>query len=337
MRIIAFSNNTGAAWWRLESVAKHITMKTDHEFMVFSNTQWNGDIVDSDIVVFQMTIDPQVIREAQAQGAKVVYELDDLLTEKIGRDEINDKTSYITRMIESIKLADMVTTTTKALANKVKEFNKNVVVLPNYIDTDWWTKKLDTKRIGDIRIGWAGSTSHKADLEFLAPIMKRITDEYDNTKFIYCGAGGTSSNSEHTQLMYGKDIFKDIPTHRREFYLGTDTDLWGYKSKTLHLDIALAPLVDDEFNKCKSNIKWQEYSLNGWAGVYSNVETYRNIKYGLMADDAEEFYNQIKFLIENPKKREKLAEKAEKEVSRKWTLDRHFKKWIQAYKKCLSQ
>lgn len=337
MRILAFTNNSGSAWWRLQSPSNHITVNTDHEFFVFDHSQWNGDIVEADIVVFQMTINPDIITQAQKAGAKVVYECDDLLTEKIDREEINDRDSYIRRMRESAKRADMVTTSTSYLANKLAEINQNTHVIPNYIDPTWWGRPLKTERIGKIRLGWAGSTSHKADLEFIAPVIKEVIDTHENVQFVYCGSGGYSGTSPETELMYGKNIFSDIPPERREYYLGTTTELWGYKSKTLYLDIAIAPLIDDEFNRCKSNIKWQEYSLNEWAGVYSDVQAYKNIKYAKKAKTQNDFYKQICYLIDNKEEREKLANKAKKEVLSRWTIKENFLKWIQTYKLCLNQ
>lgn len=335
MKIRAFTNSSGSAWWRLESVARHINLNTEHEFLCFNAKQWTGDILDGDIIIFQMVINPDAILDAQRRGAKVVYEMDDLLTEKVGREEINDDDRFVNGMVESIKLADMVTVTTEALAKKARKFNENVVILPNYMDMGWWGEKSEVKRRGDIRLGWAGSVSHDADLKFISPVIAKIIEEYDNVKFVYCGAGGVSSSSLHTELMFGKDLFKEIPTHRREFFLGTSTDLWGYKSKCLHFDIAIAPLVDDSFNECKSNIKWQEYSLNGCAGVYSDVAPYSDIKHGLKAKTADEFYEKIKELIDGPADRKRLAEKAYNEVRNNWTLDRHFMKWIKAYRTLL--
>lgn len=337
MKIRAFTNSSGSAWWRLESVARKINLYTDHEFLCFNAKQWTGDTLDGDIVIFQMVLNPEVITQAKEHGAKVVYEVDDLIVEKVNKEKVEDNDRYINGMVEAIKLSDMVTTTTEALREKLLKFNKNVVVLPNYIDLDWWGEKLDIPTRGDIRIGWAGSTSHVEDLNFLAPVIKRVLDKYDNTRFVYIGTGGYSSDSEHTELMYGKDLFKDISTQRKELYLGSDTDLWGYKSKTLYFDIALAPLVDDEFNRCKSNIKWQEYSLNGWAGVYSDVGPYRDIKHGLLAKDQDEFFLRIEELILDQEKREQFAEDAEKEVRKNWILDNHYIKWLEAYKACLNQ
>ena len=337
LKIRAFTNSSGSAWWRLESVARHVNLNTEHEFLCFNAKQWTGDILDGDIIIFQMVINPDAITDAQRKGAKVIYEMDDLLTEKVGRQEINDNEMFVSGMTESIKRADMVTTTTQVLADKVKHLNDNIVVLPNYIDLSWWGDMARVKRNDEIRIGWAGGISHRADLIYIKPVVKRILEEYDNTHFVYCGAGGVSSASMSTELMYGEDLFKGIPGNRRDMYLGTSTDLWGIKSKTLYFDIAIAPLINDKFNDCKSNIKWQEYSMNGWAGVYSDEPPYSDITHALKAKTPDEFYKQIKYLIENPEKRAELALKSRADVIKNWTLDMNYPKYVEAYKKCLNQ
>lgn len=39
---------------------------------------------------------------------------------------------------EFVKMCDLVTTTTKTLAEEYKQLNPNVVILPNYIDPEDW-------------------------------------------------------------------------------------------------------------------------------------------------------------------------------------------------------
>jgi len=337
MKIRAFTGNSGSKWWRLESVANHITKNTDHEMLVFNIADWTGDIWDGDIIIFQMVTNPKFVKQAQAKGAKVIYEIDDDILRETSRDEVKNELRQINGSKEAIGLADMVTTSSYQLAKELEKLNDNVEVLQNRIDLDWWGKPLDIKRRGKTRIGWAGSTSHKEDLIFLKPIIAKILEEFDDTEFVYCGAGGVSSSSESTELFYGKDLFSGIPPERREYHLGSNTELWALKSKTLHLDIALAPLIDDKFNNSKSNIKWQEYSMNGWAGVYSKSIVYKDIKGGLKAKSASEFYSQIKHLIKHPEERAVLVKEAQKEVLKNWTMDKHYLDWIKVYKKCLNQ
>jgi glycosyltransferase involved in cell wall biosynthesis len=337
MKILAFGNGSGSSWWRLESVAKYIDGYDGHDMLVLSNKDWNGRTGGADIVVWQMVVNPEVINDCHKQGAKVIYEADDLITERLSRKELQNPHEFLAQTRAAIAACDMVTTTTEPLAIELRKINPNVVVLPNYMDDEWWGPASNIRHRGKIRIGWAGSTSHKSDLEFVSPIMERILNEFPEAHFVYCGAGGVSSSSLSTELMYGDDTFRKIPTNRREFFLGVNTELWPIKSKTLHFDIGIAPLISDKFNDCKSNIKWQEYSLNGWAGVYSDEPPYSDIKHALKAKDQEEFYQKIKYLIEHPVEREQMAQRAMKEVKRSWLLKNNFTKWIKAYQKCLNQ
>ena len=42
-------------------------------------------------------------------------------------------------------------------------------------------------------------------------------------------------------------------------------------------DIFIAPLLDNLFNRCKSQIKFLEYSVLGVAGVFSRLEPYKSV------------------------------------------------------------
>lgn len=331
MKIRAFTSTSGSKFWRVESPANWINSTTDHEYLVFNAKDWSGDILDGDVILLQMVVNPEIIDFIHAKGAKVVYEIDDLLTKPTNRKEVDNPEAFIRNTGKMLKGADLVTTTTETLAEELRKYSKRVEVIPNFIDLDWWGKPLDTKRRGNIRLGWAGSTSHLSDLVYIKEPIEKILKEFDNVTFVYCGAGGTSSNLPSTELMFGKNIFDNIPPERKEYYLGTNTETWGAKSKTLYLDIALAPLIDDEFNRCKSNIKWQEYSLNGWAGIYSDLNPYNNIKYGLKAKSPDEFYKHIKYLITNPSERNKLARQAQKEVLLNWTIENNYHKWVEVF------
>lgn len=331
MKIRAFKSTSGSSWWRVDSPANWINSQTKHEYLTFPAKFWRGDILDGDVILLQMIVNPEIIDQIHSQGAKVVYELDDLLTERTYRKEVDNPELFIKKAIDMIQKADVVTTTTPVLANELNQYTDQIKVVPNFIDLDWWGEPLRIKRRGKLRLGWAGSTSHKSDLIFLREPLKKILDEYENVIFVYCGAGGVSSASVSTELMFGEDVFKNIPLERKEYHLGVNHELWGAKSKTLYFDIALAPLIDDKFNRCKSNIKWQEYALNEWPGIYSDLAPYAEIKGGLKAKTQDDFYNQIKYLIENPDKRVEIMKEAKETVLKNWTMGKNYYKWIEVF------
>ena len=67
--------------------------------------------------------------------------------------------------------------------------------------------------------------------------------------------------------------------------------------KNLDVDFGIAPLEDNVFNACKSNIKMLEYTACGIPGVYSNVEPYWDAH--LKADNEDEMIAHIEALGDN--------------------------------------
>lgn len=338
MNILAFTNDTGSAVWRLKNPANYINALTEHEFAVTSHKNWNEDTLGADIVVAQMWQNPKGIKLCKDMGAKVVYEADDIIIGVGGKER--SKLTVMTKeqeaeTIESIGLADLVTVTTPVLAEHYSQYNKNVKVLPNYLDFRWWGEPPKTKRYGEtIRIGWAGSYSHHEDLQMIAPIMERIIKEYPFVKFVYCGHGGMSTELG-TSLNFGPDLFANIPPERREFYPGVETDFWPAKAKTLAFDIAIAPLINDEFNAGKSNIKYMEYSGNFIPGVYSDTNVYKDtVKHGVtgfLAGNEEEWFTYLSKLILDAELRKEIGKQAFLDTFKNWNLEDNYQKWVEAY------
>jgi glycosyltransferase involved in cell wall biosynthesis len=90
-------------------------------------------------------------------------------------------------------------------------------------------------------------------------------------------------------------------------------------------DIGMAPLVDNSFNRSKSNLRWLEYSSLGIPTVASNVghfaQTIVNGKTGLLADTPEDFTAALESLILDTKKRKAIAGEAKQEVFNKFNID----------------
>ena len=61
----------------------------------------------------------------------------------------------------------------------------------------------------------------------------------------------------------------------KEFYTGVPIEQYPAKLASLNLDLALAPLEDNLFNHCKSNLRLLEYGACGFPVVCSDLITYR--------------------------------------------------------------
>src|SRR5690606_35548857 len=91
-------------------------------------------------------------------------------------------------------------------------------------------------------------------------------------------------------------------------------------------DILVTPLAENRYTKCKSNIKFLEGSSAGKPGVWQNIRQYAETvdgENGLLANRAEDWYKQIKLLIDNPKLREEMGKKAFKTVEDEWQIQKN--------------
>lgn len=224
------------------------------------------------------------------------------------------------------KKADMVTTTTGVLKDKLETINPNCVVLPNLVDFSMYPEVEYVKK--EIRIGWQGGSSHYEDLHMVAPAIKKILKKYDNTKFVFWG----------DTRMYG--LFKECPAARIECHPWVKHVCYPYKLATLNLDISLSPVVDNEFNRNKSSIKYLEASVMRTATVASNIPPYSpditDGKDGLLVDE-NGWYDAIERLVLDKDFRLKIANNAWENAFENHNADNKVHLWYDAYKTILEK
>lgn len=235
----------------------------------------------------------------------------------------------------SFKSADLVTTTTDILAEKLRKINPNVAVLPNVIDFAMYPTDCEYKK-KEIRIGWQGGSSHYEDLWMVKNAVKRILKKYSNTKFIFWGDA----------RMYG--LFREVPIARVECHPWMKHVVYPYKLSTLNLDIGLCPVTDNEFNRNKSAIKYFEYSVMKTPTVASNIPPYAPVikdgEDGVLVtegktqeetDDA--WFNAIEKLVLDEQLRTTIGRNAFDNVFKNHNADNKVHLWRDAYEKTLKK
>lgn len=221
--------------------------------------------------------------------------------------------------------ADLVTCTVEPLAKEFRKLNKNVAILPNLMNFKAYPK-VSMMPNDKIRIGWQGGVSHFEDLKMLLPILKTVSDSMD-IDFCYFG--------DHRL----GNMFKDIKGYRHEQYV--PMEVYPYKLACMNFDIGLAPLVDNTFNRCKSAIKYFEYSMVGTPTIASNIPPYSDVitneKDGILVIDEIEWSEAIYRLSKDKAFRKKLASNAYENVYRNFNADTKAHLWVEAYEKALKQ
>ncbi|PKQ09963.1 MAG: hypothetical protein CVT69_02170, partial [Actinobacteria bacterium HGW-Actinobacteria-9] len=152
------------AWYRCITPG-HALSERGH-FVRVDDTLTQELVDAADVVVFQRLHDPMVldaIRYAKQTGKLAVYELDDDLWH-IHRDsgayDFYAQPGVLGVIEQAVRSCELVTTTTPALASRLKSLNRATRVLPNMLPDRYWKFDEPVPQSDDrIVIGWAGSNT----------------------------------------------------------------------------------------------------------------------------------------------------------------------------------
>lgn len=214
--------------------------------------------------------------------------------------------------------AHLVTVSTEPLAERMREFSANVVVVPNHIDGAAFD--IERKRSDRLTVGWAGGDSHRRDWRMVAPFVRRFLDR----------------NPDVDLHMIGADYRSEAKTPRAR-WTPWSMDLMDYYA-TIDFDIGIAPLIPSVFNRSKSAIKALEYSALGIPVIASDVRPYRDFILdgvtGFLVSRDHEWERRLRDLTHDHDMRAEMGTKA-REHARNWAIDDGWRLWESAYRTLL--
>jgi glycosyltransferase involved in cell wall biosynthesis len=246
-----------------------------------------------------------------AKGKPVVYETDDLLID-LPADNMHaaayaEKTPFIEAVM---RRAHGLVVSTPELAMRLAQFNRNVFILPNQVDfARLYQPPPDNGR--EVRIGVIGTSTRGSDFALIDDALRQVCRKFGKrVRLIFVG-GMPEGWQGHPQA----EKIDFLPEYAA----------YGARLKGLRLDIGVAPLADNDFNACKSPLKWLEFSALGMAGVFSFVPAYKQVieqgETGLLVDNfTDKWVAALSLLIEYPEKRLAIAIAAQREVLKKHAL-----------------
>lgn len=270
------------------------------------------------IVAFHRSITPdfdkslEVITNLKKWGVITICDIDDYwmpgkehpIHDIIKVNKINEK------IVQQLKAADYVTTTTKIFADEIKNHNQNVVVFPNAINPNEPQFKESTPESDRLRVGWLGGSSHLHDLQLLDQSFSKLSQFSNKLQFVLCGfdTRGTMTEinnqtgeqkkrnilpHETVWVAYEKiftqnysnisedykkflDNFKDEPfDSSNEGYVRVWTKpVTSYAKNYAKFDVSLAPIKNHIFNRVKSQLKVIEAGFYKKALIASNLGPY---------------------------------------------------------------
>jgi GT2 family glycosyltransferase/glycosyltransferase involved in cell wall biosynthesis len=225
---------------------------------------------DADVILVQriaiqeMETAQRIADACRRRGSRLLFEIDDNLFDMpVEHPDYENYTQHMQAAKWLAMSADAVTTSTEMLRQRMLEFNANVIVLPNYLDDRLWPAPADFRQFssGQIRILYAGTISHCHDLELLRCAAQALRGKNIEIEVVGVVDGVTDNK-----------WFRSIPVPHRIAASYPRFVEWIRNQNCWHWGVA--PLVDNQFNRCKSALKYLEYSALGLPSVCSAGAVY---------------------------------------------------------------
>ena len=268
------------------------------------------------------------LKKASSQmGFRLIYEVDDI----VFKDDIPDYNrckdafcdqNIIDSILDIMGMMDEITVTCKYMKEYYmdKTGNKNITVIPNYPPKFWLDRFYDKQRIERLydqnkkrpRILYSGSGTHVDVLnrtglnDDFGHVVQSIIKARKKFKFVWKGC-------------YPLALKPYIDNGEMEFIDWSPLPDYPQGLVDANCNAVFAPLVDNVFNKSKSNIKMVEAGALGLPGAYQNLCTYEEADHKFITGD--DLINQLEHLTSDFDRYMDISAKARQFTDGLWLED----------------
>lgn len=225
-----------------------------------------------DAAIVQRTAIPSVLvneflATASATNTPFLFELDDqLLSVPPSKDSNGFYSAYSDHLKELLAAAAGVIVSTKPLLNEIRELNDNVVCLENRISERLWAGGRVPSRSSKLQLLYFGSRTHEEDLTFALDALTIARKTIPGIELTVIGISEREALPEWVRLA-------SVPDECKSY---TSFVPW-LREQTMDIVLGIAPLLDINFNRYKSDLKVLEYGALGLPVIASDVESFRNL------------------------------------------------------------
>ncbi len=410
--LVVPSDRTGVGYFR--STKPHITLENNYPDEFHVDIDYEPRIDDDnflkkyDIIHYHRTFGQyekcaELVNRCNDLGIVTIMDIDDhwapgkhhpayLMIKQAEMDK---------KILENIKSAKNITTTTTLFADEIAKYNKtnNIYILPNAIDPKEKQYTPKPTKSDRLRIGWLGGSSHLKDLEILEGVVSKLKSDglMDKVQFVVCGfdlRGSVTMIDEKTGqqkqrpiqpmesvwYLYEKiftnnyqSVSEDYKNFLHKFkkgeYEGIENEpyrrVWTkpistYATNYNLFDVSLAPIVEHNFNKVKSQLKVIEAGFHKKAIIAQDYGPYQidlenyyekpikgehlpvvnpngNALLVKTNKNHKDWYRHIKRLILNPELVTELSDKLHETVKDTYSIDAVTKTRRELYVKLLKE
>ncbi len=214
-----------------------------------------------------------------------------------------------------------VQTSTKPLAEYFTQFNQNIGIFPNQISRIEPFTKTDKKQ--DIRI-FFGALNRENDWAEYIETINEVIKKYSDKIFF--------------SVVHDRKFYDALQTSNKTFC--PTCDHATYIKLLSECDVSFMPLSENLFNSMKSDLKFIEAAANGVVPLCSPTvykDSVKDGETGMIFSNAKELKDKLEFLIEKPKDRLVMAQKAYSYICNNRMLSQHYFKRYEWYSDLLSK
>lgn len=373
MKLLVPTDGSGVSYWRVKTPLDELEKQGLIETRRFEARQFTSkEVADGlkwcDLIVFRGAADVSgldLLRHYQSLGKPCAVDQDDFnfdvdpmnpAYKRFGTEEIEIETEHGRSWLWKdgvdgfnlkknqlkagaglaiLQEATLVTTTTPYLKDKFKQLSgrDDIQVVPNAVNKALWKPVPQARgHYGDkFRFGWFISDSHGSDLLYIREALRDFLSSHKDAKLVIMGDYG------------GVNLDGYFPTDQIEVHPFCElyADHYPVVAACLGLDVAIAPLVHTEFNRCKSPLKFAEYTYLGYPTILENIETYSPYvtdgEHALLAGNPTEWKMALNTLYHDKSLRAKLHFNALQICDLFFDNSKVSMDWLNAYKWILNR
>ena len=327
-----YADYSGCGFWRM-IWPEHLLNAFNH-FTVHGSTVMNLDpryYVNVKAVRIQRQATShqlqfvKFLKEVSKQvGFRIIYEIDDIVFSEDIPEYNKYKPAFTDPEIrkncqEIMSLCDEVTVTCPFMKRYYMEKtgHKHVTIIPNLPPKFWLGHFYDERAISanydtykkKPRILYAGSGAHfdvdnrVNQNDDFAHVIEAIAKTVDKYQWVFLGA-------------YPLPLKNLIQSGKIEFHPWANLYFYGEKIKNLRVNMMVAPLQDNNFNKSKSDLKLVEANCFGIPIACQDLCTYEDAKFKFKTGD--EMIAQIDDVLSKKGRYMNLSAKARSDANKRW-------------------
>jgi hypothetical protein len=256
-------------------------------------------------------------------GREIIYSIDDLLFDL---DSVRsqpwladlypqDRVKFLVEcegMRDFLEIADRGIGSTEFLSKKMRAIIKGeVYTLQNCYSREQITlsqKLSEYKQKNTIRIGFfSGSETHDSNFSLIEKPLIRILDEQEDVELLIGGRIRIPASLESLSKRIVRIKFKDFISYIKDFS---------------RIDIVLVPLIKDEHNEAKSEIRGIQAGLMKRIVVATNTQAYRDLidhkNNGFLVSNKSEWYSMIISAIKESRDNKEMGQRLYGDIIKKY-------------------